>query len=128
MRLAAVAALLFLLLSAAVCIPCTAQEGGAHQGAAAGPAAAGGSVSVSAGLPEVTPEGAVQKVTDMAMNLHSFASNVAPMASIVIIVLAALAGMIVRKALMQVVYVAVGLVVVLWAPYLVALMVKFLKP
>lgn len=124
-RLAAVITVTLLLL-VAFCVPCTAQDAGTA-GAAGG---TGGvqPVTVSSGLPDVTPEGAVQKVTDMAMNLHSFASNVAPMASIIIIVLAALAGMIVRRALMQVVYVAVGLVIILWAPYLVALMVKFLKP
>lgn len=84
-------------------------------------------VDVGSGLPAVSGDQLSSKVNNMATSIHQLAMKVSPQLAIVVLVGCALLGIFIEAARRMIIFIAIGLAVIYWAPMLVSLWIGFLQ-
>jgi len=93
-------------------------DGGWYNAAEAG-------TNISAGLEEVTSDDFTAKMGRIASAIYQDVAKIAPMLTVVVIVIGTVIGIFWREARMSVAWSILGLLLILWAPQLVGLIVNY---
>ena len=87
--------------------------------------AAEANTGISAGLEEVTSDEFTAKMGRIAEAIYQDVAKIAPMLTVVFIVIGTVIGIFWREARMSVAWSVLGLLLILWAPQLVGLVVNY---
>lgn len=80
-----------------------------------------GQPAIDTGIPTVTPDQFIDKFKRTVLSIHDLAVNISPYLTLLIFIVGAILGVVVKSARVAVLWAVIAMLVILWGPQLVGL-------